>query len=62
LTSDDPDAANSLTFSVVASPGGNNNSLFEIHDSTLSIIQVTDFETRDNYSTSRDFGKSKKEV
>jgi mRNA-degrading endonuclease HigB of HigAB toxin-antitoxin module len=50
LTTTDPDADNTFTYSLVPGPGGADNAAFTLTGDSLKIINSPDFETRNSYS------------
>jgi hypothetical protein len=50
LSSTDPDAGNSFTYTLVAGTGSTDNASFNISGSSLRITSSPDFETKSNYS------------
>ena len=50
LSSSDPDAGDSLTYSLVSGSGDDDNSAFTIEGDQLKIIQSPDFESKSSYS------------
>ena len=50
LSTTDPDAANTFTYTLVSGTGSTNNNAFNIIDSNLRITSSPDFETKNSYS------------
>ncbi len=50
LSSTDPDAGNTFTYSIVSGAGGTDNASFTVAGSTLRIVASPDFETQSSYN------------
>ena len=50
LSSTDPDAANTFTYTLVAGTGDTDNASFNISGSSLRVTNIPDFETKSSYS------------